>query len=268
MSFWSGSSALPGRQHGGRRQSISAMVRPAVLWRVLSWPQPLTASSPQGASAARQTRQGGPRARPPGTRASPPAVSVTMRCLRPALSMTRRWPRTGSACRPATRSRNAGSPRCSDAHPAAGREPESPRHGKHPRSGTRRAPRSRLNRTPWRHLGAPTRRHNPPFNTGPVTSREHRPREVHQPRHLHKGLSGAYSSMLVRADLQSPLQAQRRHPVLGRGEQPAHSEPRRQRYPRPAGNRACRHRGAPMMAAPSCCPGNTGHLPIRWPAAG
>ena len=40
----------------------------------------------------------------------------------------------------------AGSPRCSDAHPAAGREPESPMHGKHRRSQTRRAPRSRLTR--------------------------------------------------------------------------------------------------------------------------
>jgi hypothetical protein len=54
---------------------------------------------------------------------------VTMRHLRPAPATTRRWPRTGSACRPATRCRNAGSPRCSDAYPAAGREPESPRHG-------------------------------------------------------------------------------------------------------------------------------------------
>ena len=43
--------------------------------------------------------------------------------------MTRRWPRTGSARRPATRCRNASSPRCSDAHPAAGRAPGSPKHG-------------------------------------------------------------------------------------------------------------------------------------------
>ena len=87
-----------------------------------------------------------------------------MRRLRPALAMTRRWPRTGSACRPATRCRNAGSPRCSDAHPAAGREPESPMHGKHRRSQTRRAPRSRLTRkqgpsavSPERDLTAPGR---------------------------------------------------------------------------------------------------------------
>ena len=77
----------------------------------------------------------------------PPAGSVTMRRLRPGLSMTRRWPRTGSACRPATRCRNAGSPRCSDAHPAAGREPESPRHDRNRRSQTRRASRSRLTRS-------------------------------------------------------------------------------------------------------------------------
>ena len=122
------------------------MVRPAVLRRVLSRPQPLTASAPEGTSATRQTRRGGPRVRPPGSRPSPPAGSVTMRRLRPAPSMTRRWPRTGSACRPATRCRNAGSPRCSDAHPAAGREPESPMHDRHRRSQTRRAPRSRLTR--------------------------------------------------------------------------------------------------------------------------
>ena len=87
-----------------------------------------------------------------------------MRRLRPALAMTRRWPRTGSACRPATRCRNAGSPRCSDTHPAAGHEPESPMHGKHRRSQTRRVPRSRLTRkqgpsavSPERDLTAPGR---------------------------------------------------------------------------------------------------------------
>ena len=84
--------------------------------------------------------------RPPGTRPSPPADSVTMRRLRPAPAMTRRWPRTGSACRPATRCRNAGSPRCSGAHPAAGREPESPMHDRNRRSQTHRASRSRLSR--------------------------------------------------------------------------------------------------------------------------
>jgi 3-oxoadipate enol-lactonase len=61
-----------------------------------------------GASATRQTRRGGPQARPPGCRLSPPTSSVTMRYLKPAPSMTRRWPRTGSACRPAIRFRNAG----------------------------------------------------------------------------------------------------------------------------------------------------------------
>ena len=90
------------------------------------------------------------------------------------------------ACRPATRCRNASSPSCSDAHPAAGREPGSPTPGKHRRSRTRRAPRSGLDRTPWRHLGQRPRRHNPPFYTGPVVSREHRPREVHQPCRLQR----------------------------------------------------------------------------------
>jgi hypothetical protein len=173
--FWSGSSAPPGRQHAGRRQRTDAKMRPAVPRCILSWPQPLTASAQERASAARQTRRGGPRFRPPGTHPSPPAGGVTLRRLRPALSMTRRWPHTGSACRPATRCRNAGSPTCSDAHPAAGREPESPMHGKHRRSQTRRTPRSRLNRTPWRHLGEPTRTKTRrlaevlscPGNTGP-----------------------------------------------------------------------------------------------------
>ena len=108
--------------------------------------QPPTASVSAGASATRQTWRGGPRVRPPGRCLAPPAGSVTMRRVRPALAMTRRWPRTGSACRPATRFRNAGSPRCSDAHPAAGREPESPMHDKHRRSQTRRASRPRLTR--------------------------------------------------------------------------------------------------------------------------
>ena len=75
--FWSGSSAPPGRQNAGRRQSTCATARPAVLRRVLSRPQPLTASAPEGTSATRQTRRGGPRVRPPGSRPSPPAGSVT-----------------------------------------------------------------------------------------------------------------------------------------------------------------------------------------------
>jgi hypothetical protein len=111
-----------------------ATVRLAVLRCVPCRPQPLTASAPAGASATGQARRGGPQVRPLGCRLSPPASTVTMRCLKPAPSMTRRWPRTGSACRPAIRCRNAGSPRCSDAHPAAGREPESPMHDRHRRS--------------------------------------------------------------------------------------------------------------------------------------
>ena len=141
----------PGLAHphlrGGSTRAVGrappATVRPAALRRVPSRPQPLTASAPPGPSAARQDRRGGPRVRPPGTRPSPPAGSVTLGCWRPAPSMTRRWPRTGSASRPATRCRNAGSPRCSDAHPAAGREPESPMHDRHRRSQTRHHPDNR-----------------------------------------------------------------------------------------------------------------------------
>jgi hypothetical protein len=146
MSSWSGSSAPAGRQTADCQQRTPASVRLAVRRRVPSWPQPLTASAPPGASAARQARRGGPRVRPPGSRPSPQAGSVRMRCLRPALAMPRRWPRTGSVCRPAARCRNAGSPRCSGAHPVAGREPESPMHDRHRRSQTPRAPRSRLTR--------------------------------------------------------------------------------------------------------------------------
>jgi len=140
VSFWSGSSAPPGRQTAGCRQRTPALVRPAVLRRVLSRPQSSTANAPEGTSAARQARCGGPRVRPPGSRLRPPADNVTMRRVRPALSMTRRWPRTGSACRPATRSRNAASPRCSGTHPAAGHEPESPMHDRQRRSQTHRTP--------------------------------------------------------------------------------------------------------------------------------
>jgi hypothetical protein len=59
------------------------------------------------------------------------------------------------------RKRNAGSPRCSGAHPAAGREPGSPMHGKHRRSQARPAPRLRLNRSPWWHLGERTLSNKP-----------------------------------------------------------------------------------------------------------
>ena len=143
----------------GRRPSTCAIVRPAVLQPVRSRLQPLTATAPEKASAAQQTWRSGPRIT--RTRPSPPTGSVTRRRLRPAPATTRRWPRTGSACRPATRCRNDGSPRCSDAHPAAGREPELPMHDRHHRSQTRRAPRSRLNDRPSRHLGERARRHNP-----------------------------------------------------------------------------------------------------------
>jgi len=51
---------------------------------------------------------------------------------------------------------------------------------------------------------------------------------------------------LVRADLRSPPQAERRDPVRGRGEQPARSAPHRQRHPRPAGKACLPHRGAPV----------------------
>ena len=91
----------------------------------------------------------GPARRPAGQAARLPAVPANeqrdVRCLKPAPSMTRRWPRTGSACRPAIRCRNAGSLRCSDAHPAAGRERESLTHGRHHRSNNRRASRPWLN---------------------------------------------------------------------------------------------------------------------------
>jgi len=47
-------------QTASPRQSTSAMVRPALLRRVLSRLQPLTATAPEGASATRRTRRGGP----------------------------------------------------------------------------------------------------------------------------------------------------------------------------------------------------------------
>jgi hypothetical protein len=139
---WPGSSAPPGRQTTDCQPSTSALARPAVLRRVLSRPQPLTTSAWQGASATRQTWRDGPRVRPPDSRPSPPAGSVARRRLQPGPSMTRRWPRTGSACRPAARCRNADSHRCSGAPPAAGLERESLMHDSHRRSQTHRAPQS------------------------------------------------------------------------------------------------------------------------------
>jgi len=121
-----------------------AIARHAVLRLVPSRFGPLTAIAPAAASATRQTRRGGPQVRPPDCRLSPPASSVTVRYLKPAPSMTRRWPRTGSACGPAIRFRNVGWLRCSDAHPAAGRARESLTRDKHHRSRNRRASRHGL----------------------------------------------------------------------------------------------------------------------------
>ena len=139
----------------GRRQSISAIGRNAVLRYVLSRFRPLPATAPVGASATRRTRRGGPQAKPTGCRLSPPTSSVTRRYLKPAPSMTRRWPHIGSACRPAIRCRNAGWLRCLDAHPAGGHERESLTHDKHHRSKTRRAPRPWLNWRRWRANSEP-----------------------------------------------------------------------------------------------------------------
>ena len=54
---WSGSSAPPGRQHAGRRQSTPATVRPAALRRVPSRPQPCTGRAPRR-DRARHARTG------------------------------------------------------------------------------------------------------------------------------------------------------------------------------------------------------------------
>ena len=129
-----------------------------------SRPQPLTASAPAGASAARQTRRGGPRVRAPGTRAIPASgqredeVPEASAVNDAAVAAYRLSVQAGNPLS------ERGSPRCSDAHPAAGREPESPMHGKHRRSQTRRVPRSRLTRkqgpsavSPERDLTAPGR---------------------------------------------------------------------------------------------------------------
>ena len=58
--------------------------------------------------------------------------------------MTQRWPRTGSACKPAIRCPNASSPRCSDAPPAAGHAPGSPMHSNHRKDPTRERSHDRL----------------------------------------------------------------------------------------------------------------------------
>ena len=104
------------------------------------------ASALQGASTARQPRRGGPRVRPPGTRPSPSTRSVMRRCLRPALSTPRRWPRTGSACRPGNPLQKHGAAQMFGRTPAAGHEPGSPMPGKHRRPQTLRPPWSRLPR--------------------------------------------------------------------------------------------------------------------------
>ena len=89
MNSWSGSSARLGQQNTGRRPSTSKPRR-ATLQRVLPRPQPSALGSPAGASATHQTRHGSLPRRP-----SPPTGTATRRYLRPTLSMTPRWPRTG-----------------------------------------------------------------------------------------------------------------------------------------------------------------------------
>ena len=66
-----------------------------------------------------------------GRRVSLPTRSMVTGFPEPVPITARRWPRTGSACKLAIRSPNASSPRCSDAPPAAGHAPGSPKHGNH-----------------------------------------------------------------------------------------------------------------------------------------
>ena len=131
MSSWSGSSARPEQQNTSRGSGTSATPR-----HVLLGPQLTAPSSAAGASGARQIRNGSLRLRPPGRRPSTPAGGVTRRYLRPAPSMTLRWPRTAAAPKPVIRCPNASWPRCSDAPPAAGRAPESPTPGEYRRRGS------------------------------------------------------------------------------------------------------------------------------------
>jgi hypothetical protein len=91
--------------------------------------QPPPPGSLARASATHQTGHGGLRLKSPGRRPSPPAGRVTRRYLTAAPSMTPWWPRTSEAPRPVIRCPNASWPRCSGAHLAAGRAPESPKHG-------------------------------------------------------------------------------------------------------------------------------------------
>jgi hypothetical protein len=93
-------------------------------------PQPLTASSTARAAATCPLRAG-------GRRVSRPARSMVTGFPELVPIIARRWPRTGSACKLAIRSLNASLPRCSDAPPAAGHVPGSPKHGNHREHPTR-----------------------------------------------------------------------------------------------------------------------------------
>jgi len=86
-------------------------------------------SGRSGRNASGQTRE--PGGRPGDSRLVTPLGSAPMRSLKLVPSTMRRWPRTCSACRPAIRCRNEGSPRCSGVHSAAGRVPGSPRRSKY-----------------------------------------------------------------------------------------------------------------------------------------
>jgi hypothetical protein len=101
-----------------------AKMRRAAVRRLPPQPQPLTASSTARAAATCPLRAG-------GRRVSRPTRSMVTGFPEAVPIIARRWPRTGSACKLAIRSLNASLPRCSDAPPAAGHVPGSPKHGNH-----------------------------------------------------------------------------------------------------------------------------------------
>ena len=90
----------------------------------------------------------------------------------------------------------------------------------------------------------------------PARAHQHRAQPVqHRPRRR------------VRADLQRPLQAQRRDAVLSRSEHPAGGEPHRQRRPPAVEQRARRHR-RPLAAGRALVPAISDGPPAAMPAPG
>ena len=186
---------ISGTAGPGRRQSTCVKVRPAVPWRVLPRPRSPPSGRTARATAGGPARRASPRIGSPGWLAilvggqREDAVAEAGTVNDAAVAAYRLSVQAGQ-----TPCRNASSPTCSDAHPAAGPEPGSRRPADIAAPGLARHPGHGLTARPDGISASGPAGMTRRFTQVPLCRANTGPREVHQPCHLQRArqeLSGA-----------------------------------------------------------------------------